>query len=112
MPISVEKQMHNDAWVIKLGGKMTAVDSLDLHAKLLPVVPEDPQLIIFDMSDVELMPSLGIGTMMSFTRALEAKGNTVRFACLNDNMAEMIKRCRLDSVWDMYGTLAEAEKGR
>jgi len=111
MPISIHTREDEGVWLVEMAGAMSAVDSLDLHAKLLPAVPEEPRLMVFDMSGVEIMPSLGIGTMMSFTRALEARGCTVRFAAVQANVLEMIKRCKLDTVWSIYPTVEEAKAG-
>ncbi|MEM6332572.1 MAG: STAS domain-containing protein [Planctomycetota bacterium] len=111
MPITVETYEHGEAWVIKLTGSMSAVDALDLQGKLVPAAAHRPVLTIFDMSGVELMPSLGIGTMMAYTRGVEARGCTVRFAAVQPAVLEMIRRCKLDTVWEIHDTVDAAAGG-
>jgi anti-anti-sigma factor len=109
MPIAVTTRDDGPDRIVAMAGSMSPVDSLDLHAKLLPTVPDAPSRMIFDLSGVSIMPSLGIGTMMSFVRALEAKGHVVRFAAAQPNVQEVIARCKLDTIWRMHPTVEAAQ---
>lgn len=84
------------------------IAALDRH--VLPIVASRPALVVVDMSAMDFISSLGIGSIMSVQQGLRPKGR-VRLAGPNAEVRRMLERSRVDSLLEVFDTVEEAASG-
>src|SRR5262249_51849577 len=106
--LSVTTSRAGRATIVHLRGD-AGVGSVDtLSRQLLPITAQRPPLVVFELSGVTFIASLGLGEMMQFQRGLKRHGGEVRLVGLQPVVRDMITKCRLDSVLIMADSLDDA----
>jgi len=94
--------------VVRLKGDAGVSNADELDRRLIPLSAKRPALVVFDLSDLVFISSLGLGILMQFQRGINRHGGTVRFAGAQAPVADMLKKCRLDSVFILCDTVTAA----
>ena len=94
--------------IVRLKGDagVSSADILDRH--LLGLTAKHPPLVVFDLAELHFISSLGLGMLMQFQRGLARHSGVMRLAAVHDQVLDMLRKCRLDSVFVIRATLSEA----
>jgi anti-sigma B factor antagonist len=85
------------------------VDELD--RQLLKLTAARSALVVFDLADLRFISSLGLGILLNFHRNASHHGGRVRLAAVRPQVLDMMKKCRLDSVFEIRPSLSDALEG-
>ena len=109
MQVSVEE--HGDAIVIKLQGEMMlGYEANDFHEAILKALEKNEKKIVIDMTNVHYITSWGIGILIyGYTTATNA-GGKFKLAAVPENINAVIKKIKLEKVFEKYATVEEALK--
>ena len=109
MKVSVED--HSDAIVIKLQGEMMlGYEANDFHEAILKALEKNEKKIIVDLSNVHFISSWGIGILIyAYTTATSA-GGKFKLAAVPEDINEVLRKIKLDKVFEKYATVDEALK--
>ena len=107
MKVSVEE--HGEAIVIKLQGEMMlGYEANDFHEAILKALEKNEKKIIVDMENVHYISSWGIGILIyGYTTATNA-GGKFKLAAVPENINDVLRKIKLDKVFEKYATVDEA----
>ena len=94
--------------IVRLKGDADVSNTDGLDRRLIPLMAKRPALVVFDLTDMRFISSLGLGILMAFQRGIERHGGQVRLAAPQPSVADMLRKCRLDSVLHVFNTVTEA----
>ena len=103
-----EVRREGEAVVLVLAGEIDMKCSVKLRDKFLELLREKPACLIVNMTDVEFMDSSGLGTLVEALRWSRRNDGLFKLAGLAKSVRSIFEISRLDSVFDLYETEAEA----
>src|SRR4051812_28727192 len=78
--LTVEASPHPSGLIIKITGDAGVENIETLEGELTKLSAQRPPLIVFDLSGLEFIASLGMGALMSFRKGIVRNGGVVRIA--------------------------------
>ncbi len=106
--IDVEEQPDKHATIARLKGSagIGAADKIEQAFTRLSV--KRPQLVVLDMSHIEFVASIVIGSLVRLQHDLERNKGKLRLAAVQPIVWDVFKRCRLDTVFRAYDSVETA----
>ncbi|MGC8833920.1 MAG: STAS domain-containing protein [Armatimonadota bacterium] len=106
--LEVVTRESNGLPVIDVAGEID-VYSVQMFKKALDEVFESGgKHILVDLTDVSYMDSSGFGALLGATKRLRPIGGSIGLIGCNEVISRMLKITRLDTIFNMYETEAEA----
>jgi len=96
------------AVVLELAGEIDMECSVALRHKFKELFRKKPAVVVVNMSGVEFMDSSGLATLVGALKWCRVNGSELRLAGLVQRVRDIFEICRLESVFDIYDTEAEA----
>jgi anti-sigma B factor antagonist len=103
-----EVRKEGQAVVLVLAGEIDMKCSVKLRNKLLELFKQKPPILVVNMAKVEFMDSSGLGTLVEALRWSRRNGGQLKLAGLSQVVRNIFEISRLDSVFQVYDTEAEA----
>lgn len=101
MPARVRK--NADTAIIDLEGRLSIGDAVEEFRKLwMDALSQGAKVLIVNLSDVTMMDSSGIGTMIRCHSAVTQQGGKLRLVNPNSVVRQAFKITRLDSVFEFH----------
>jgi anti-sigma B factor antagonist len=97
-----------DGIVVSIRGDLGVGNVPLLERQLMSLSARKPGRVVIDMSGVEFISSLGLGSLVQFQRGLLRHQGQVRLAALAPLVEEAIKRSRLDVVLKLFPSVEAA----
>lgn len=97
------------AVVINLEGEMMlGYEASDFHEAVRNSIDDDKKKIIVDLKNVKFISSWGIGILIyGYTTTMNA-GGKFELASVPNNVKEVIKKVKLDSIFPQFASVEEA----
>jgi anti-sigma B factor antagonist len=106
--MNLEFSKAGTALVVRVvDSRIDAHGTPDLKAKVGERIDNGDHRIVFDLANVELVDSTGLGGILSLLKRLPRGGNVVFCGC-RPAVIEVLKLTRLDRVFAVVGTVQEA----
>ena len=96
------------AVVLALVGSADVNGAHVLDQQLRKVIAQRPPLVVFDLSQMKYISSVGIGVLLNFRRHSEDWGGKVVLAAPNEMVDGILRQSRLDSVLPIVPSVALA----
>ena len=96
------------AAVVDVTGDIDLNCSLDFQQSLLELLDERPQRIVINLADVPYMDSSGVASLVKLLSRVRKGGLSLHLIGLGDRVRGVFEITRLDKVFDIHGTEAEA----
>ena len=103
-----EIRNEGEAVVLKLGGEIDMRTSTGVKSKLKELFENDPRVLVVDMTEVEFMDSSGLATLVGALKWCRIHGSELRLAGLAQGVRSVFEICRLETIFQIYDSLAEA----
>ena len=95
--------------LIELAGQLGLPPHTDrLHAELARIYAVRPKILVFDLSKVTFVSSLGIGIFAEANQAVRRNGGRVRFCCAQAQVMEVLERTRMTAIFEFADRLDAA----
>ncbi len=94
--------------VIEVAGEVDVYTATELREALNEVIDNGQNHIIVNMQNVKYMDSSGFGTLLSAMKRVRPIGGSVNLVRCNNAIERMLKITRLNTVFQMHGSLEEA----
>ena len=109
MPSSLEvrTETRGNAVVIHVVGDAGMANVDGFQESLTHVCAKKPKLVVFDMSGMTFISSIGMGTLVTFMKGVERCGGTVILAALQPMISDAFKRARLTDILKLRNTVEE-----
>lgn len=72
---------------------------------LLSSLEKKINFVVIDLSNVKFISSWGIGMLMHGLATTVNRGGKFKIACLADNVLDVFKKVKIDTVLDLYNTV-------
>lgn len=106
MPFKIEAA--GDVVVVAVLGQLVVGNRQEFKQAVLDEVERGARRILIDFSETGYVDSSGLGALVSLNKRLREAGGELRLAALNDDMRTLFELTRLDTLFRLYGTRAEA----
>ena len=107
--MAISKKMIDDVAVLSLKGKlMGGPDTTAIHDSIKELVERGVVNVVLDMSKVNWLNSVGLGTVMASSTTLSNAGGELKVAGLQDKARGLFSIAKLDSIFKIYGSAERA----
>lgn len=108
--LEFDRTDRDDVVVLILKGNLDALTAPDLRPTIDDLVSSRKTKVIFDLKDLKLIDSSGVGAIVSLFKRVRMLGGDVKIACLANQPKEIFRLLRLDRAFDLFETVEEAER--
>jgi anti-sigma B factor antagonist len=106
MPFVIETA--GDVLVVAVAGQLVVGNRQEFKQTVLDEVERGARRILIDFTDTGYVDSSGLGALVSLNKRLRETGGELRLAALNEDMRTLFELTRLDTLFKLYATRAEA----
>lgn len=106
MPFQIETA--GDVVVVAVIGQLVVGNRQEFKQSVLDEVERGARRILVDFSETGYVDSSGLGALVSLNKRLREAGGELRLAALNEDMRTLFELTRLDTLFRLYASRAEA----
>lgn len=107
LKFTVEKR--SGGLLIKLVGELGLPPHTDrLQSELVNIYKDRPMLLVFDMSQLTFVSSLGIGMFADANRTLRKHSGHVKLCCVHPKVMEVFERTRMTAIFEFIDKIEDA----
>ena len=97
--------------LVDVDGQLVVSNRQELKQAILNEVEQGVRLVVVDFTKSPYIDSSGLGALVSLGKRLRELGGDLRLAGLNDDLRTLFDLTRLDSLFPLYATRADAFAG-
>lgn len=98
--------------ILDVSGDLDAANSQVLRDTLVPAIDQERGVIVLDMTEVNYIDSVGLGTLVAGLKRANEHGAQLRFVVTNPQIQKVLNITGLVRVLDVYETRESAVAGR
>lgn len=101
-------EAHDGALVVRVGEeRLDAAIAIRFKDQMREIITQPSTRVVMDMSEVKFLDSSGLGAVVAVMKAL-APNRRLDLASLTPNVEKVFRLTRMDSVFLIHPTLADA----
>ncbi|MBU0507305.1 STAS domain-containing protein [bacterium] len=101
--------LEGDVKIIILNGKiLSSQDTADMHIQVRTALEQNIKKVVLDLSGLDWTGSTGLGALVAVQGRLRNVDGHLKLAGVNPTVGELLKLNKLNLVFEMYPTVAEA----
>jgi len=109
MPQITKRRIDPNVVVLDISGRITlGRDCQDLEWAVEDLIRDNTTKVIFDLSRLDYVDSTGIGVIVMSVAKMTSAGGQLCLASPQPRIIELLRVTKLDQVWRLYATVAEA----
>lgn len=94
--------------VIDVEGQLVVSNRQDFKQALLDAIEEGARVVVVDFTRSGYIDSSGLGALVSMAKKLRDLGGDLRLAGLNADLRALFELTRLDALFPLFATRADA----
>lgn len=106
MSFSLERT--DDVAVVTVDGQLVVTNRQEFKQAILDAVEQGARLVVVDFTTSGYIDSSGLGALVSLSRRLRESGGDLRLVGLNEDLRTLFELTRLDALFPLYATRADA----
>lgn len=106
--LEIKKNNQDDVVVLGLKGQLDALTAAELRPVLEDLLTAHVRGIVFDLGELDLIDSSGIGAIVAAFKRTRANGGDTKIANLGNQPLEVFKILNLDKAIDVFDSLKAA----
>lgn len=106
MSFSLERS--DDVLIVTVDGQLVVTNRQEFKQAILDAVEQGMKLVVVDFTHSGYIDSSGLGALVSLSRRLREAGGDLRLVGLNEDLRTLFELTRLDALFPLYATRAEA----
>ncbi len=107
--MKIKKKEVDGVTVLELSGEMYGgPENMKLVDMVVGLADEGKLDLVIDLSNVKWISSTGLGIMVSARSKFAKKGGVIKLAQPNDRVLGILQVTRLNLIFDVHGSQAEA----
>lgn len=110
MSFSLERT--DDVLVVTVEGQLVVNNRQEFKQAILDAVEQGARVAVVDFSGAGYIDSSGLGALVSLSRRLRDAGGDLRLVGLNEDLRTLFELTRLDALFPLYATRADALAAR
>lgn len=108
MEIIVEDK--DEFWEVHVVGRLVTRLAEELHDKLDNSKIESKPFVVFDLSQMTHIDSLGIGVLVTILRKCKENGGIARLACIQPHPRIVFDITKVFKIFEIYDSVFECEQ--
>ncbi|MCC6429390.1 MAG: STAS domain-containing protein [Gemmatimonadaceae bacterium] len=101
----------DDRLLVDVDGQLVVANRQEFKQAVLDEVEQGARLVVVDFTKSAYIDSSGLGALVSLGKRLREIGGDLRLAGLNDDLRTLFELTRLDALFPLYATRADALAG-
>jgi len=101
-------QQGNVTVITLEGNLMGGPDASTLNTMLHQLLADGKKRVVLDLSGVQFINSSGLGLLIGGVNAMRSAGGTLKVAGASEKVRGLIKITKLEQVFELFPTVAEA----
>lgn len=97
-----------DVLVVAVVGQLVVGNRQEFKQLVLDELERGARRFVVDFSETGYVDSSGLGALVSLNKRLRELGGELRLAALNDDLRTLFELTRLDTLFRLFGSRAEA----
>lgn len=97
--------------VISVEGQLIVANRQDLKQQVQEALDRGERKFLFDFTPTAYIDSSGLGALVSISKKVREAGGELRLAGLNDDLRSLFELTKLDTLFALSSTAAEALAG-
>lgn len=106
MPFVIETA--GEVLVVGVVGQLVVGNRQEFKQTVTDEVERGARRILIDFSETGYVDSSGLGALVSINKRVREAGGEMRLASLNEDMRTLFELTRLDTLFKLYATRADA----
>ncbi len=102
----------NETLLVEVNGQLVVTNRHEFKQAVLDEVERGARLVIVDFAASPYIDSSGLGALVSLGKRLRELGGDLRLAGLNDDLRTLFELTRLDALFPLFATRADAVASR
>ncbi len=108
--LKIESAAHPTGLIVRIEGEAGIENVAILERELNKISVTKPALVVFDLSKLDFIASLGMGALMGFRQGIVRNGGIVRVAAAQPAVLDAFKRACLNALFNTCNSVDEALK--
>ena len=108
---TISKEQQGDAVILRMSGQMREIGADALRDELDELLAAGHYKLIFDLTDITFISSVGLGQMMRAYRSAAGNGGYVRIVNPQPLVEEVFRFTKLHKILQIYPTVEAAVQG-
>lgn len=108
MELDIRSRVEGDQHIIIAKGEIDLYSSTMLREYIFTTLQQEPRVLIVDLDAVRYIDSSGIATMVEALQRANKSKTTFKVAGLSNNVLEVFELVKLEKVFDIYDSVADA----
>ncbi|MCW2884583.1 MAG: anti-sigma factor antagonist [Streptosporangiaceae bacterium] len=108
MDFTLDHRLNGDLTIVTVKGEIDVFTSPKLRETLLELVESGALHLVFDLGEVDLLDSTGLGVLIGIYNRLRSRGGSMTLAGANDRVHRVFHVTQLTKIFVLYGSLEEA----
>lgn len=110
--MSFTLERTDDTLLVGVDGQLVVTNRQEFKQAILDAMEQGAKLVIADFTQSPYIDSSGLGALVSLSRRLRDVGGDLRLVGLNDDLRGLFELTRLDQLFPMFASRADALAGR
>lgn len=106
MSFSLERT--DDTAIVTVDGQLVVTNRQEFKQAILDAVEQGARIVVVDFTTSGYIDSSGLGALVSLSRRLRESGGDLRLVGLNEDLRTLFELTRLDALFPMYASRADA----
>jgi anti-sigma B factor antagonist len=94
--------------LVEVNGQLVVTNRQEFKQAILDAVEQGAQTVVIDFTRSGYIDSSGLGALVSLSKRIRDAGGDLRLAGLNDDLRTLFELTRLDQLFPLYVTRADA----
>jgi anti-sigma B factor antagonist len=108
---TIRSEVRDDVVILRMSGQMREMGADTLREDLDKLLEDGRYKLVFDMTDISFISSVGLGQMMRAFRAATSNGGYVRIVNPQPLVEEVFRFTKLHTLIHIYPTVEAAIAG-
>jgi anti-sigma B factor antagonist len=108
---SVQSVNQNGVTIVKIVGQLIVGNRHELKTQLQEALDRGETRFLIDCSETGYIDSSGLAALVTLARKVREQGGEIRIAALNEDLRSLFELTKLDTVFPIAPTAAEALAG-
>ena len=110
--MSFSLEHSNDVTIVTVQGQLVVTNRQEFKQMVLDAMEQGARTVVVDFTDASYMDSPGLGALVSLSRSLRDAGGDLRLVGLSDELRTLFELTRLDALFPLFATRADAMAAR
>ena len=103
---------RDDVLMVDVEGQLVVTNRQDFKQAILDEVELGARTVVLDFTQSGYIDSSGLGALVSLSKRVRDAGGDVRLTGLNEDLRRLFELTRLDQLFPLYATRADALSAR